>query len=104
MQLMEQQKFREIKEREKENLLRHIASTIGISITEARATADTERNTTQFQSPQQNTPPFQSPPQTPPQSPQHTATISSARGWSTVAGYWVWDSAWDIVWDKNRTS
>jgi len=41
MQLMDQQQFREMKEREKENLLRQIASTTGISITEARATGET---------------------------------------------------------------
>ena len=41
MQLMEQQQFREMKEREKQNLLRQIASNNGI-ITEARATEETE--------------------------------------------------------------
>ena len=42
MQLMEQQQFREMKEREKEHLLRHIASTTGVSSTEARATGETK--------------------------------------------------------------
>ena len=50
MQLMEQQQFREIKEQEKEHLLRQIASTTGISITEARATQQSpQQNTTKFQ-------------------------------------------------------
>ena len=40
MQLMEQQEFREMKDREEENLLRQIASTTGISSTEARATGE----------------------------------------------------------------
>ena len=35
---MEKQQFREIQEQEQEHLLRQIASTTGISITEARAT------------------------------------------------------------------
>ena len=48
MQLMEQQQFREMKEREKENRLRQIASNTSNSITEARATQ---------QSPQQSPPP-----------------------------------------------
>ena len=38
MQIMEQQQFREMKEREKEHLLRQIASKTNMSITEARAT------------------------------------------------------------------
>ena len=38
MQLVEQQQFREIKEQEKENILRQIAANTGKSITEARAT------------------------------------------------------------------
>lgn len=55
MQIMEQQQFREMKEREKEHLLRQIASNTSKSITEVRAT---EGNTTQFQSPQsQQNPP-----------------------------------------------
>ena len=58
MQIMEQQQFREMKEREKEHLLRQIASKTNMSITDARAThtAETEENTTQFQSPQSITP------------------------------------------------
>ena len=69
---MEQQQFREIQDREKENLLREIASKTGVSITEARATQQSPQpNTPQFQSPQpspqpspqQNTPQFQSPQQ-----------------------------------------
>ena len=41
MQLMEQQQFREMKEREKEHLLRQIASNTSTLITEARATEET---------------------------------------------------------------
>ena len=67
MQLMEQQQFREMKEREKEHLLRHIASNTSRSITEARATEESpstvQENTTQFQSPQSTTQPESSPQQ-----------------------------------------
>ena len=38
MQIMEQQQFREMKEREKEHLLRQIASKTNLSSTDARAT------------------------------------------------------------------
>jgi hypothetical protein len=68
MQLMEQQQFREMKEREKEQLLRQIASNTSKSITEARATQTEEspstgqENTTQFQSPQSTTQSQQIPP------------------------------------------
>ena len=71
MQLMEQQEFREMKEREKENRLRQIAYTTGTSITEARATQQSpQQNTTNFQTPQQSSPRYQSPQQTLPQSSQ----------------------------------
>ena len=94
MQLMEKQEFRDMKEREKENLLGQFASTFGTSIAEARATqqfqtspsspqigstpyqsppSTTQRSTVPFQSPpsttQRNTAPFQSPTSPPPYSP-----------------------------------
>ena len=47
MQLMEQQQFREMKEREKEHLLRQIASNTSKSITEARATQTEETEQSQ---------------------------------------------------------
>ena len=60
---MEQQQFRERKERENENLLRHIASTTGTSSTEARAT---QRFQSPPSSPQRSATQFQSPPSPPP--------------------------------------
>ena len=60
MQLMEQQQFRDMKEREKENLLRQIASTTGTSSIEARATQQSPQ-----QPAQQNTPQLESPQSTP---------------------------------------
>ena len=62
MQLMEQQQFQEMKEREKEHLLRQIASNTSRSITETRATEETEPSTTQFQSPQNTTQSLRTPP------------------------------------------
>jgi len=56
MQIMEQQQQQEIKERDKEHLLRQIATNTGKSIAETRATHTEEptQNTTQFESPQQS--------------------------------------------------
>jgi hypothetical protein len=77
MQLMEQQQFREMKEREKEHLLRQIASNTSRSITEARATQTEEspsteqENATQFQSPQSTTQSQQIPPWLFPAGTQH---------------------------------
>jgi len=75
MQLMEQQQFREMKEREKEHLLRQIASNTSRSITEARATEESpsteHENTTQFQSPQSTTQSQQIPPWLFPAGTQH---------------------------------
>ncbi len=75
MQLMEQQQFREMKEREKEHLLRQIASNTSRSITEARATEESpsteQESTTQFQTPQSTTQSQQIPPWLFPAGTQH---------------------------------
>ena len=55
MRIMEQQQFKEAKEREKEDLFKKMASNTGVSITEARATQtptpQASPGSSQFQSP-----------------------------------------------------